>query len=105
MTDQSGITNLGVDVVEGKRTIPASEPPKQMIGRSGTHRSRGQWFTDVGWRYIVTVLALIFALFPIAWAVSGAFSSGGLSAQKLIPENPTLDNLRTLMTAPAHPPF
>ena len=50
-------------------------------------------------------MALAFALFPVLWVVSAAFSDGNLSRQQLIPENPTLDNFRELMTVPNHPPF
>jgi arabinogalactan oligomer/maltooligosaccharide transport system permease protein len=62
-------------------------------------------FRDTGWRHIVAWVALAFALFPVVWVVSAAFSDQNLSSQTLIPENPTLDNFRTLMTEPGHPPF
>jgi arabinogalactan oligomer / maltooligosaccharide transport system permease protein len=104
MSDYTGLEKGVVDVVEGKGELKPM-PPSKMIGKSGTHRTAWQWFTDVGWRYLVTLAALLFALFPIAWAVSGAFSTGGLATQTLIPSDPTLDNFRTLMTEPGHPPF
>jgi arabinogalactan oligomer / maltooligosaccharide transport system permease protein len=102
----SDARNLGVvEAVEKGDLIPGPPTGGAFIGPSGTHRSRKQWFTDVGWRYVVTLFALFFALFPIAWAASAAFSTGGLSNQTLIPEEPTLDNFRTLMSDPGHPPF
>jgi arabinogalactan oligomer/maltooligosaccharide transport system permease protein len=49
------------------------------------------------WRHVVGLLAVFFALFPVAYVVSAAFnpiqSVGGSS---LIPDNLTLDNFRTL---------
>jgi arabinogalactan oligomer/maltooligosaccharide transport system permease protein len=65
----------------------------------------GRWFRHTGWRHLVAWLALVFALFPVLWVVSAAFSTGNLSSQKLIPRHPSLDNFRALMTSAEHPPF
>jgi len=75
-------------------------------GPSGTHRGFGGWFTDTGWRHLVAVLALAFALFPVYWVVMGSFdSSGSLATQKLVPDELSLDNYRALLSDPGHPPF
>ena len=68
-------------------------------------RPFGRWFRETGWRHLVALVALAFALFPVLWVISAAFSDGNLSRQQLIPENPSLDNFRELMTVPNHPPF
>lgn len=68
-------------------------------------RSFGHWFRRSGWRHLVAWLALAFAVFPVLWVVSAAFSDGNLNRQTLIPEAPSLDNFRALMTDPNHPPF
>jgi arabinogalactan oligomer/maltooligosaccharide transport system permease protein len=68
-------------------------------------QSKARWFRTTGWRHIVAWVALAFALFPVVWVVSAAFSDQNLNSQTVIPENPTLDNFRTLMTEPGHPPF
>jgi arabinogalactan oligomer/maltooligosaccharide transport system permease protein len=71
-----------------------------------TRRSFARWFTQSGWRHLVGVVAVLFALFPAVWVVSASFTKGGsLSGQSLIPEHPSLDNFRRLMSAPDHPPF
>jgi ABC-type maltose transport system permease subunit len=57
------------------------------------------------WRLVVALVELAFALFPVLWVLSAAFSDGNLSGQSLIPAEPTLDNFRTLMSEPGHPPF
>jgi arabinogalactan oligomer/maltooligosaccharide transport system permease protein len=75
------------------------------IGPSGTKRSLKRWFVDTGWRHLVGIMVVIFALFPLIWVVSAAFSDTGLASQSLIPKKWTLDNFRTLMTKPGHPPF
>jgi arabinogalactan oligomer/maltooligosaccharide transport system permease protein len=64
-----------------------------------------RWFRRTGWRHVVAIVALAFALFPVLWVLSAAFSDGNLSGQSLIPADPSLDNFRTLMSEPGHPPF
>jgi len=57
-----------------------------------------RWTREIGWRHVVGVLALFFALFPVWFVVIAAFSeSASLSNQKLWPESFTLDQLRTLL--------
>ena len=68
-------------------------------------QSKARWFRTTGWRHIVAWVALAFALFPVIWVVSAAFSDQNLNSQTVIPENPTLDNFRVLMSDPGHPPF
>jgi arabinogalactan oligomer/maltooligosaccharide transport system permease protein len=82
------------------RTTP---PPAPTI--TYRRQSKARWFRTTGWRHIVAWVALAFALFPVVWVVSAAFSDQNLNSQTVIPENPTLDNFRTLMTDPGHPPF
>jgi arabinogalactan oligomer / maltooligosaccharide transport system permease protein len=67
--------------------------------------SMGRTFRTTGWRHVVAWVALAFALFPVLWVVSAAFTDGNLSSQSLIPTDPSLDNFRALMTDPGHPPF
>jgi arabinogalactan oligomer / maltooligosaccharide transport system permease protein len=67
-------------------------------------RGIGIWFRDVGWRHLVALLAVAFALFPVVWVVSASFNpTGSLAGQQLIPDNPTLDNYRTLLDDPSYP--
>lgn len=51
------------------------------------------------WRYVVGLLAIAFALFPILYVVSAAFNEvDSLSGSGLIPENVTLDNFRAILS-------
>ena len=46
----------------------------------------GRWFTEIGWRHIVGVLAVAFAIFPILFVVSASLNpSGSLSSASLLP--------------------
>jgi arabinogalactan oligomer/maltooligosaccharide transport system permease protein len=88
--------------VDGENGTARAELPM----RSGTQRGIGGWFTDTGWRHLVGIAALVFALFPVYWVVMGAFdSSGSLATQDLVPEEVSLDNFRALLSDPGHPPF
>jgi arabinogalactan oligomer / maltooligosaccharide transport system permease protein len=61
-------------------------------------RPFGRWFRETGWRHIVGVLALLFALFPVWYVVIAAFSeSASLSNQTLWPETITLRQFRALL--------
>ena len=55
-------------------------------GPSGTKRGFGGWFINTGWRHVVALFMLVFALFPVYWVVVGSFDkSGSLSSQELVP--------------------
>ena len=61
-------------------------------------RPFGRWFRETGWRHIVGVLALLFALFPVWFVLIAAFSeSASLSNQTLWPETITLRQFRALL--------
>lgn len=60
----------------------------------GTFR---RWFNRLGWRHLVGVAAVAFALFPVVWVVSASINpTSTLAGQQVVPANPTLANFRTL---------
>ncbi len=91
-----------MSVVTESDAPPIAPPPGRIIGGPGRFV---RWFSDTGWRHVVALLTLAFALFPVLWVISGSFTDGNLSSQTLIPKNPTLDNYRKLLTDPGHPPY
>lgn len=55
-------------------------------------------------RWIIAVILIIFAVFPVLWIVSAAFNpSSSLATQHLIPENASLANFRTLFNSDIFP--
>jgi arabinogalactan oligomer/maltooligosaccharide transport system permease protein len=51
------------------------------------------------WRHVIAILAVLFALFPVAYITSAAFNADNtLSGQTLIPREFTLDNFRTIFS-------
>ena len=55
-------------------------------------------------RMIIALLMVVFALFPVIWAISASLDpTGNLASQQLIPENASLDNYRELFNNEALP--
>ncbi len=56
-----------------------------------------RWFGEVGWRYLVGLVAIGFALFPAIYAVSSSFDgTGTLTGSGILPSRPTFDNYSEL---------
>lgn len=55
-------------------------------------------------RWIVAVILILFAIFPVIFTLSASFNpSDSLATQTLIPRNASLDNYRELLTNPVFP--
>jgi len=69
---------------------PTFKKPKQSFGR---------WFSEVGWRHVVGVLAVIWALFPVSYIISASLNPlGTVVSTSLIPNAFSLENYRELLT-------
>lgn len=67
-------------------------------------RSFVRWFRNLGWRHLIAWIALFFALFPVLWVVSAAFTNDpSISSGNLIPSETTLDNFQRLFENPDQP--
>ncbi len=74
--------------------IERSRPATATTGRN----SFGRWFRRVGWRHLVGLVALAFALFPVVFIVSSSLNAvGTLSSSSLIPSEFSLINYRDLL--------
>jgi arabinogalactan oligomer/maltooligosaccharide transport system permease protein len=61
-------------------------------------------FRELWWRYLVGLIAMAFALFPIVYVVSAAFNPvPSLSTATVVPEGVTLDNFRAILTNEREP--
>ena len=63
-----------------------------------------QWLKSNGWRHAIAWVAVAFAVTPILWVVSAAFTTNPtISNGSLIPSQPTLDNFKRLLNNPDQP--
>ncbi|WP_277211426.1 sugar ABC transporter permease [Isoptericola croceus] len=46
-------------------------------GPARRRRTTGAWFADTGWRHVVGVVFVVYAVFPIVYVVSASLSAGG----------------------------
>lgn len=68
--------------------------------RTATRPPRKRWWREVGWRHVVGLVGLAFALFPAVWVLGASFNpTNSLAAIQLVPDNPTLANYRQLITS------
>lgn len=85
------------DVSVPART-PASAPTTTRAAASAPPPRGMRWFRDLGWRYLVGVLGVLFALFPVYFVVTAAISpSSTLQGADLVPTEPTTGNFTRLM--------
>lgn len=63
-----------------------------------------RWFRELGWRHLVGLVGVLFALYPVAWIVSAAFNSvQSLVSARLIPRSFTTDNFTSLFGSATTP--
>jgi arabinogalactan oligomer / maltooligosaccharide transport system permease protein len=61
-------------------------------------------FRDLWWRYLVSLLAIAFALFPAVYIVSTAFNPNAtLAGSTILPQGFTLDNFREILGSEQEP--
>ncbi len=65
--------------------------PKVKLGPS-------RWFREVGWRHLVGVIAVCWALFPVSYLLSASLNPlGNVVTSTLIPQSFSLDNFTKLL--------
>ena len=63
-----------------------------------------RWFRELGWRHLVGLVGVLFALYPVAWIVSAAFNSvQSLVSARLIPRSLTTENFTSLFGSATTP--
>jgi arabinogalactan oligomer/maltooligosaccharide transport system permease protein len=84
-------------VVDSPQYPGGGKPPQTTLkGR--------RWWAEVGWRHIVAILALVWALVPILFLLSAALNPlGTLSSSSLIPRDVSLENFADLFGNPNIP--
>jgi ABC-type maltose transport system permease subunit len=68
--------------------------------------SARRWWRQLGWRYVVAIIGVLFALYPVVWIVSASINPiDSLSGATLIPDGATFDNYRDILDNPSESPF
>lgn len=63
-----------------------------------------RWWREVGWRHVVGLLAVVFAVFPILYIVSAALNPiGSITSTSLFPSQFSLVNFESILTDPNRP--
>jgi len=66
-------------------------------------RRKGRGLSDTWWRHAIALIAVVVALFPVAYIFSAAFNGdNSLTGSSLIPRTVTFDNFRSLFTHQRH---
>lgn len=82
--------------------VPLQEPEKTPEPRR--RRQRNRWFTEVGWRHLVAIAAVVIALFPVLFIVSAALNPlGTVASTSLIPREVSFVHFEALFTDPNRP--
>jgi arabinogalactan oligomer/maltooligosaccharide transport system permease protein len=75
----------------------ASTPPKHVKGER--RLPFGRWFVDKGWRHLVAIAAIIFALLPLAYILSASLNPiGTLTGSNQLFRAFSLDNYVEILT-------
>jgi arabinogalactan oligomer/maltooligosaccharide transport system permease protein len=86
-------------LIDDARTGSAQRPPTVPYKLSGA-----RWWREVGWRHVVGVLAVLFAVFPILYLVSAALNPlGTVVSTSLIPREISFTNFSALFDDPSRP--
>ena len=90
-------------MAQNQGQVPTAVPPiKERRTRKGdpaprVRLSSSRWFRELGWRYVVGVLAVLWALFPVSYLVSAALNPlGNVVTSTMIPSAFSLDNFTEL---------
>lgn len=96
---QAGQVTSPADLTDpARRGTPSKEP-------RGTNKvPRGRWFKEVGWRHLVGIIAIVYAVIPILYILSASLNPvGSVSGTSILPQTISFDNYVALFTDPERP--
>lgn len=99
-TAQSARTSAVAEQVRG--VIRRNKKPKEKLAPLPPRR----WIKEVGWRHLVALIFVFFALYPVVWIISASVNpDGNLSSSQLIPDGATFESYRIILSNPDLNPF
>lgn len=97
---------------QGARSAAAVTQVRGLLRRDTAPKEKlpklppGRWVREVGWRHLIGLIVVFFALYPVVWILSSSINDlDTLSGAQLIPDNWSLDNYREIFSNPALNPF
>jgi arabinogalactan oligomer/maltooligosaccharide transport system permease protein len=94
----------GQSTPQAQLARPSGARPTAVVPPS-QYRLRGaRWWREVGWRHVVGIVAVAFAVFPILYLVSAALNPlGSVVSTSLLPRSVSLDNFSALFGDSSRP--
>lgn len=81
---------------------PVAPPMRRDPNDTAPHGRR--WWAEVGWRHVVGILAIVYAVIPVLYVLSASFNPvGSVSTTNLIPTDFSLVHYTDLFTNPNRP--
>lgn len=75
----------------GRGSGKKAKPPKTKMGF-------GRWFAEIGWRHLVAVIAVLWALFPVSYVISASLNPlGNVVTTGMIPRDLDFGNYSRLL--------
>lgn len=98
----TGTARVGAVTSGGVRPATGGGPSGQVV--HDVRLTGRRWWQEVGWRHIVGLLALAYALIPIVYILSASFNPiGSVSSTSVIPSDFSLVNYQSLFDNPSRP--
>jgi arabinogalactan oligomer/maltooligosaccharide transport system permease protein len=92
------VTAPGTLADPGRRGEPFAAGPQE------NKIPRGRWFKEVGWRHVIGLLAIVYAVVPILYILSASLNPvGSVSSTSVIPTTFSLENYAALFNDPNRP--
>lgn len=96
---QAGQTTPASQLARPSGALPPTSPPPAQFRLRGA-----RWWKEVGWRHVVGLVAVAFAVFPILYLVSAALNPlGSVVTTTLVPRSFSLENFRALFGDSSRP--
>lgn len=78
-------------------TTPSPVSPER-TAPAANRMSFGRWFAEIGWRHVVGIAAVIFAVFPILFVISASLNPlGTVSSTSVIPTTISFEHYTSLL--------
>lgn len=99
------MTGTTTQLTLGQTAVSKLRPTRPRKVRKGVEIPSGaRWWREIGWRHLVALAGLAFALFPVLYIISAALNPlGTVASTQLIPTTFSLSNFEVLLSGSKGP--